>query len=281
MCAVVNFHTNKLTRVLGKVENTERFVAISLFQGIPKTYGGSAAAESNAGLISASGNALASKTEDPCVFAGAYKKNRFYWFSRREPKEDGGAAGGGGGGGGGGGRDVFNEKPIRESTKLVAQPTTSLGSIVVIHTTMGDISLELFRDDTPKTFENFTTHAKNGYYNGTIFHRVIKDFMIQGGDPSGDGTGGESIWGGDFADEIVAKYKHDRPGVLSMANGGPNTNGSQFFITTIPCPWLDGKHTVFGRVTKGMDVVHSIEKVKTADSRPLTPIKIINIDLQK
>lgn len=124
-------------------------------------------------------------------------------------------------------------------------------------TTMGDIQLLLFPDAAPKAVENFTTHAKNGYYNGLVFHRVIPDFMIQGGDPTGTGMGGESIWGKPFEDEFSPDY-HNLRGALSMANAGPGTNGSQFFITHVPTDWLNGKHTVFGKVTEGQDVVDSI-----------------------
>ena len=119
---------------------------------------------------------------------------------------------------------------------------------------MGEIHVELYPTDCPKTVENFITHAKQGYYDNVIFHRVIRSFMIQTGDPKGDGTGGVSIWGGEFEDELRPHLKHDQF-MLSMANAGPNTNGSQFFITTVPCHWLDMKHTVFGRVTRGMEVV--------------------------
>jgi peptidylprolyl isomerase domain and WD repeat-containing protein 1 len=140
--------------------------------------------------------------------------------------------------------------------------------------------VKLFPDETPKTCENFTTHAKNGYYDGLLFHRVIKGFMLQTGDPLGDGTGGVSIWGGEFEDEITRDLRHDRPYTVSMANAGPNTNGSQFFITTVATPWLDGKHTVFGRVVKGADVVHSIEKLKTdKGDKPLIDVKMANITL--
>ena len=106
---------------------------------------------------------------------------------------------------------------------------------------MGDISIKLFSEDCPRTVENFVTHAEKGYFDNLIFHRVIRNFMIQSGDPIGDGTGGESIWGGEFEDEIRSHLKHDRPFTLSMANAGPNTNGSQFFLTTQPCSWLYGK----------------------------------------
>jgi peptidylprolyl isomerase domain and WD repeat-containing protein 1 len=99
--------------------------------------------------------------------------------------------------------------------------------------------------------ENFLGHCQSGYYDNVLFHRVIAGFMIQTGDPLGDGTGGESIWGNEFDDEILSQLRHDRPFTVSMANAGPNTNGSQFFITTVATPWLDGKHTVFGRVVKG------------------------------
>jgi len=130
--------------------------------------------------------------------------------------------------------------------------------------------------------ENFCVHASKGYYNGHIFHRVIKQFMVQTGDPTGTGTGGESIWGGEFEDEFHPKLRHDRPYTLSMANAGPNTNGSQFFITVVPTPWLDSKHTVFGRVTRGMEVCQKISetKVHPKTDKPYEDIKIMNITLK-
>lgn len=146
---------------------------------------------------------------------------------------------------------------------------------------MGDIHIKLFYSECPRTVENFVTHARKHYYDNVIFHRVIKSFMIQTGDPLGDGTGGESIWGGEFEDEFVKTLKHDRPFTVSMANSGPNTNGSQFFITTVPCPWLDNKHTVFGRVSKGYEVVQAIENVRVnKNDRPVDgDIKILGIDV--
>ena len=182
-------------------------------------------------------------------------------------------------------------------------------TVAIMHTTMGDIKIKLFKEQTPKTFENFTTHAKNGYYNGLIFHRVIKDFMIQGGDPTGTGMGGESIWGPKFEDEFTPEL-HNLRGALSMANAGPNTNGSQFFIVqanTVPSnmldqmedlpdafppecakayadmggtPWLDFRHTVFGQVYEGMDVVDAIANVKTgAGDKPVVAVEIENIEI--
>ena len=145
-----------------------------------------------------------------------------------------------------------------------------------MRTTEGDIVFELFDDDAPKTVANFKKLAGDGFYDGLIFHRVIKDFMIQGGCPQGTGTGGP---GYTFEDEIT-DHKVVR-GALAMANAGPNTNGSQFFIvTTDAAPWLDGKHTVFGQVTDGMDVVDRIENVPTGGAdRPVEPIAITSIDL--
>lgn len=129
--------------------------------------------------------------------------------------------------------------------------------IATIETPRGTIKLELFADKTPKTVANFEKLAKKGFYDGLKFHRVIADFMIQGGCPLGTGTGGP---GYQFEDEFHPDLKHTGPGILSMANAGPNTNGSQFFITHVACPWLDGKHTVFGKVLEGQDVVNAIRQ---------------------
>ncbi|MCQ2487191.1 MAG: peptidylprolyl isomerase [Clostridia bacterium] len=184
--------------------------------------------------------------------------------------------------------------------------------VATIKTTMGDIKVKLFPEDAPKTVENFTTHAKNGYYDGIIFHRVIKDFMIQGGDPTGTGRGGESIWGRPFEDEFSLEL-HNICGALSMANAGPGTNGSQFFIVqkhdvepmlikqmeqlgleggfppeTVAeykalggTAWLDFKHTVFGQVYEGMDIVDDIANVKTGmGDKPVEDVKIVGIEVE-
>jgi peptidylprolyl isomerase len=149
---------------------------------------------------------------------------------------------------------------------------------LIIETTQGSIEFKLFDDIAPKTCENFRTHAKNGYYNGIIFHRIIEEFMIQGGDPTGTGRGGESIWGENFKDECVSTHSFDRPGLLAMANAGPGTNGSQFFITTVATPWLNMRHTIFGEVVNGMDIVDALEGVKKgAGDKPVEDQKIISI----
>jgi peptidyl-prolyl cis-trans isomerase B (cyclophilin B) len=145
-----------------------------------------------------------------------------------------------------------------------------------LHTSEGAIGLELFDDDAPKTVGNFTKLAGEGFYDGVVFHRVIPDFMIQGGDPTGTGAGGPGYqFEDEFNDNKVVR------GALAMANAGPNTNGSQFFIVTADaCPWLDGKHTVFGRVTSGMDVVDEISGVETdARDRPRDEVRIESIAL--
>ena len=155
-------------------------------------------------------------------------------------------------------------------------------TVAIIKTNMGTIEIELFADQTPKTVENFVGLAEKGYYKGVIFHRVIKDFMLQAGDPTGTGRGGASFWGGKFEDEFVSDLKHDTPGILSMANAGPNTNGSQFFITLVATPWLDGKHTVFGKVINGMDVVNEIGKVKTgAGDKPVNDVVMEEVTIEK
>ena len=156
-------------------------------------------------------------------------------------------------------------------------------TVAVIKTNMGTIEIEMYADQTPKTVENFVGHAQKDYYNGVIFHRVIENFMIQGGDPTGTGRGGESIWGKPFADEIVPSLTFDEPGILAMANAGPNTNGSQFFITVAPTSWLDGKHTIFGKVIGGMDVVYAISKVPTSKpgDKPLKDVVMESVSIEK
>jgi len=154
--------------------------------------------------------------------------------------------------------------------------------IVVLETNQGKIEVKLMPEVAPKAVENFIKLAEKGYYNGLIFHRVIKGFMIQGGDPTGTGTGGESIWGKPFEDEVTADVKFDKPGLLAMANAGPETNGSQFFITTVPTPWLNMRHTIFGEVVSGYDVVQKIENTAVDSSdRPLDEQKILKAYLRK
>jgi cyclophilin family peptidyl-prolyl cis-trans isomerase len=151
--------------------------------------------------------------------------------------------------------------------------TPATSDMVVMETSMGTIKLKLYPKEAPKTVENFTKLAAKGYYDNVTFHRVIDGFMIQGGDPLGTGTGGESIWGKAFEDEFSPNLKFDRKGILAMANAGPNTNGSQFFITLVPTPHLDMRHTIFGEVVEGMDVVEAIGKVaKDPNDKPLTPV---------
>lgn len=155
-------------------------------------------------------------------------------------------------------------------------------TVAVIKTNMGTIEIELYDKQTPKTVENFVGLANKKYYDGVIFHRVIDGFMIQGGDPTGTGRGGESFWGKKFNDEIVKELVFDSEGILAMANAGPNTNGSQFFITLAPTKWLNGNHTIFGRVINGMDVVRAIGKVaKNAQDRPLKDVVMESVTIEK
>ena len=153
--------------------------------------------------------------------------------------------------------------------------------IVVFETNQGNIELKLHPEIAPKTCENFIGLVEKDYYNGIIFHRVIKSFMVQGGDPTGTGRGGESLWGKPFEDECSQAVTFDKKGILAMANSGPGTNGSQFFITTIPTPWLNMHHTIFGEVVGGYDVIEKIENVPTgAGDKPVEEQKIIKAYLK-
>ena len=148
--------------------------------------------------------------------------------------------------------------------------------IVILETNQGAIEIKLMPDVAPKACANFIGLVKESYYDGTIFHRVIKNFMIQGGDPTGTGRGGKSIWGGPFEDEVTPSVKFDRPGLVAMANSGPDTNTSQFFIITAVTPWLNMKHTIFGEVILGYGVVEKIESTPTGSfDKPLSEQKII------
>lgn len=150
------------------------------------------------------------------------------------------------------------------------------GTVVIFETNQGNIEIQLYDAITPKTVENFVGLINKKYYDGIIFHRVIDGFMIQGGDPTGTGRGGESLWGGKFEDEISPAVKFNRKGLLAMANAGPNTNGSQFFITVAPTPWLNMNHTIFGEVTSGYDAVEKIAKAEVGPGdRPVQEQKII------
>ena len=160
----------------------------------------------------------------------------------------------------------------------------SSGPVVLIETNQGTFEVTLSPDIAPKTCENFIGHVNAGYYNGLIFHRVIPGFMIQGGDPTGTGSGGASIWKDEpkFKDEFSLKVKFDKPGILAMANAGPNTNGSQFFITTVATPHLNQRHTIFGEVTKYYSTITKIEKTKTGNgTRPIEDQKIIKMTVKQ
>ena len=264
---LINLKTNELIKILGKKEKL-RFISICLFQG--------ESLRNKSGIITESkmrneDNINADKIIDPLLLANAYKSNRFFIFSKNEPDNKIK-------------RDMMNEDidELKNKANLNQKndknkEIVDLPEKAVIDTTKGEIFIKLFVNECPKTTKNFITLGRRGYYDGLIFHRVIKNFMIQTGDPRGNGTGGESIYGKPFKDEFNENLKHEAF-TVSMANAGPDTNGSQFFITTVPCHWLDNKHTVFGRVYDGSDVVKVIEDTKVdKKNKPYEDIKIVTI----
>ncbi|WPH03037.1 Hypothetical protein R9X50_00591100 [Acrodontium crateriforme] len=261
---VINTLTNRLVKIYGRDEPF-RPLNLAVFQGQPEKK------DIVTVQMAASDNPLLAEAEarDAMLVATGSGKVRFYMFTNDNDvsKSD---------------RDIHNEKPRTidlAAKKAEAEREARLGTTATIHTTMGDIQVRLFPQHAPKAVENFSVHARNGYYRNLIFHRVIRKFMIQTGDPLGDGTGGESIWGHEFEDEFTPELRHDKPYMLSMANAGPRTNASQFFITTEKAPWLDDKHTIFGRCVKGMDVVHAIENVKVWKEKPVDDIKIVDVSV--
>lgn len=260
---VMNTLTNRVVKVYGQ-EESFRSLNLAIYQGQPQKKGVVTVS------MAASANPLLQEAEerDPMLVTTGSGKVRFYIYTNDTDISKST-------------RDVQNEKPrnLNARQQQEAKPTES-GNGAILHTTYGDIHIRLFPEAAPKAVENFVTHSKTGYYNNTIFHRVIRKFMIQCGDPLGDGTGGESIWGKEFEDEFSA-LKHDKAYTISMANAGPNTNGSQFFITTERTPWLDRKHTIFGRAVQGLDVVHRIENARLQKNKekPEDDIKIVSIDI--
>lgn len=206
---VINTLTNRVVKVYGK-EEPFRSLNLALYQGQPQKKGVVTVS------MAASANPLLQEAEerDPMLVSTGSGKVRFYMFTNEQEISKST-------------RDVQNEKPknLNARQQIEVKPAET-GSGAILHTTFGDIHIRLFPEAAPKAVENFVTHSKNGYYNNTIFHRIIRKFMIQCGDPLGDGTGGESIWGHEFADEF-STLKHDKPYTVSMANAGPNTNGSQ------------------------------------------------------
>lgn len=259
---VINTLTNRVVKLYGR-EEPFRPLNIAIYQGQPEKKGVVTV------QMAASENPLLqeAETRDAMLVATGSAKVRFYMFTNEKEFDKSG-------------RDVHNEKPRAVAGKQQAEAQRAqTGTSATIHTTFGDIQIRLFPQYAPKAVENWVTHARKDYYNNIIFHRIIRKFMIQTGDPLGDGTGGESIWGREFEDEFTPHLRHDKPYTVSMANAGRNTNGSQFFITTEKTPWLDDKHTVFGRVVKGMDVVLRIENTKVWKEKPVEEIKIINISI--
>ncbi|OII73925.1 uncharacterized protein cubi_02727 [Cryptosporidium ubiquitum] len=261
---VLDIQIGRRVLIIGKFETGKRFLNLGLLQ----IHRGGISYNNQISHV------------DSVIISSAYKSNRIYIFSKRLPLLDNGDVNLK--------RDIFNELPSNEEIEKQKQLEKFLNKgkersnayiriakQVILHTTKGDITLELYPEIAPKACENFSVHCFNGYYNNCIFHRVIKGFMIQTGDPTGQGIGGVSIWGKEFEDEISPDIKHDEPFTLSMANAGPNTNGSQFFITTASCPWLDGVHTIFGKVIHGKEIVKEIEHVATnRNDKPIQDVLI-------
>ena len=261
---IVHYQTNKLVHLLGYADAL-RYTHVALLTPITSTTLD----------LAASDNPQAKKTvSDPLMIALAAKKSRLFVLSRREPVMTE--------------RDMQNDlleqqtslKPLKKHKECSLDPTKLHKAI--LRTTKGDITIRLYPQYAPIACENFVQLARKKYYDNVIFHRIIKAFMIQTGDPTGLGSGGESCWGEPFVDEFRDELEHDKPLMVSMANSGPKTNGSQFFITTVKCPWLDNKHTIFGKVIDGADTVYLIEHVEVGKyDRPVGDApKILQVDLQ-
>lgn len=239
----ISVNTGEILRIIGKVEKHERFNSVSLLQN-----------QSN-DII-------------PMAILTAFENQRFYLFTTKPPESSK--------------RDVANEKSMEKQSKSIRVKKVApakLPTIATLHTSFGSIKFEMYPDECPLTVENFVTHAKRGYYDNIRIHRVVRDFCIQTGDPTGTGTGGESIWGKNFDDEILPEgHTFDEPGMVGMANNGTNSNASQFFITTQKAPFLNGKHTCWGKVLEGMENIRRMELVPVdVHQKPINEIKLNSI----
>ncbi|KAK8889832.1 Peptidylprolyl isomerase domain and WD repeat containing protein 1 [Tritrichomonas musculus] len=239
----ISVETGELLRIIGKVEKHERFNSVSLLQN-------------------------QTNNEIPMAILTAFEKQRFYLFTTKPPESSK--------------RDVVNEKSLEKQSKSIRVKKVApakLPTVATLHTSFGSIKFEMYPDECPLTVENFVTHSRRGYYDNIRIHRVVRDFCIQAGDPTGTGTGGESIWGKNFDDEILPDgHTFDEPGMVGMANNGVNSNASQFFITTQKASHLNGKHTCWGKVLEGMENIRRMELEKVdIHNHPLNEIKLYSI----
>lgn len=238
-----SIQTGNILRMIGKSEKSDRFNSVSLLQND-------------------------TTNEMPMAILTSFDKHRIYLFTTKPPESSK--------------RDVQNEKSaekVSKSIRVKKVAPTKLPTIATLHTTMGSIKFEMYPEECPLTVENFVTHAKRGYFDNIKIHRVVRDFCIQTGDPTGTGIGGESVWGKKFEDEILKDgHTFDEPGMVGMANSGPNTNASQFFLTTQSAPHLNGYHTCWGKVIDGMDILKQIELVPVdLHNHPITEIKLASV----
>lgn len=265
---IVEVATSRCVALLGKGESTDRFLQVSLSSSCALNSELSAVRQFKKNEIMAQDREFLLEQKLVC---SSHAKNRFFVFTRSEPSDDAEKE-----------RDFVNEKQSSSSSQKAVKQNEppKLPRKVILRTTMGDIHLKLFPERCPKTVENFAELVKRKYYDKVIFHRIVANFIVQSGDPTGTGRGGTSIWGREFEDEIDDGLKHDSPGVLSMANAGKDTNGSQFFVTLRASPWLDGKHTIFGMVEKGMSVVFQMGQLPVdKEERPRDPPVIHNAEV--
>lgn len=254
---IINLQTNSLVKILGFEDQKSLGINFSQVLLISRSI-----TKYNVKQLSSENSFFEKElARKPLLIANAMDSNKLFTFNSNQDME------------------ALRDIDLNSTRTKKQSPTINYSS-VILHTTLGDIKIKLFKNLTPKTTENFVMLCKKKYYNNVVFHRIIKNFMIQTGDPLGNGTGGESIWGGHFKDEFNHNLTHAKPFMVSMANAGPNTNGSQFFITTQEAKFLDNKHTIFGEVIEGLDTVRSIEGLETDENdKPLDQVAILSTTL--